>query len=462
MPATVDEGDGFASPQLSSTAASSGLTPLLAAGDAGRRKVRTRPRPRKDTKENEKEENEGSRPLLIDTGAVQGAVSSPESSPFRGGRSSGGGPWSPLKASLAGIQQRELHEHVLTVAEHDIVSGPPLSGDEVYRFLIDDFRDGTGATALLPSEAAMMFKNAGGEQKGKRCVIHVESSSTGRFFRIVEDGGKSQGHHHHHHHHHGMFHGKHGWGSGDAAIAEELGITRGALAVLKSDKLLVAVWNFCQGLLAGICVLTLYTSYMANAGNEVAFLDTYRATAGETRRLLFIFSTLGLVGMLDTRVQLSDRWHLLRPWEQFDINLSILLHTICLITTLLCAQVDAEIRGRFGASAEDTGWAYRAVTSEDFQSKMDQWVASSIVRAVSAISAWLLSCARAYNTSLTTLRTEHELQQQTKAADEAHITIGHYKGQGLESLDETSLLEMAAAMRRTADHAEASARLRAR
>eukprot|EP00953_Heterococcus_sp_UTEX-ZZ885_P030379 16051-Heterococcus_DN1.PRE.1 len=280
-------------------------------------------------------------------------------------------------------------------------------------------------------------------------------------------------------------------------------VSQGDLAVAKGDALLASVWAFCQGLLAGVALLPLFQAHMAFNGAAAAadsitastaanigraqFLLAYQAAANETRRLLFVLSALGFTGAIDLCAQAARsplQLQRLPQGRKQSMVLSVVLHAVCLITTLVCATADAAITSRNGsAAAEAAGssvWADSALQDPQFIAKVSNrvtvlsaepsvcslgmlavlafnaWLGASVVRAVAAVLAWLLACHTSHHTAVTAARLQRQAALHTATA----AVTPSSQGQSFDTMSSAKLQALAAELRRGAEQAEHTVNIR--
>ncbi|CAN0568793.1 unnamed protein product, partial [Ectocarpus sp. 12 AP-2014] len=186
----------------------------------------------------------------------------------------------------------------------------------------------------------------GGANGRRRRVVHVESATTGKFFKVYEGLGGSRG-------------GGEAWstsvrhpgggdGTGDDGLekegregrgagsggggaggfaedevraAERLGIPVREVSLMRLNKGVEAGTLLVQGVLAGLTLASAYAMLLAESLES--FVAAYEAQAGEIRRAMFFLCTLALMGTEDQLMQAKGKgevWARLGWWGRLDLQ----------------------------------------------------------------------------------------------------------------------------------------------
>ncbi|CAM9639840.1 unnamed protein product, partial [Hapterophycus canaliculatus] len=357
-----------------------------------------------------------------------------------------------------------------------------------------DFRDGTGPSALPPNDVSRAFRAAetftakdvgvglwsrltgddgsrdhhhrhdgegsaladvrrmgrggsGGSTGGRRRrVVHVESATTGKFFKVYEaldgpsgsDGtwgalGLSSGHQvdssdkggggGEKEARHSIRASGDGEGGGggfaedEIRVAERLGIPVREVTQMRLNKAVEAAILLVQGVLAGLTLASIYTMLLAESLES--FLLAYEAQASEFRRAMFILCTLALTGTEDQLIQAKSKaevWAKLGWWGRLDLQVCVCAYGGCLVSSIVCAVGDTGIANAFGSVAED--WYVTKVEDGSLRSTATSlclaqillWYGCNLARFVLAWTGWFLVCRRQWRASLTCDQSQIELK----------------------------------------------------
>eukprot|EP00752_Nemacystus_decipiens_P001438 g1417.t1 len=358
------------------------------------------------------------------------------------------------------------------------LEGEPLLRDEVADYIGGvDFRDGTGPSALPPNDVARAFRDAedfallgrghefwsrlmgddhgrdqhhpeegggggragvgaagkGGGRRGRangrrRRVVHVESATTGKFFKVYEgvessggigetwgapgsgghksggDGTRDGA---------GRGGGGPGGGVGGGSYAEDeiraaerLGISVREVSLMRLNKGLEAAVLLAQGVLAGLTLASMYTMVLADSLKS--FVAAYEAQAAEFRRAMFFLCTLALMGTEDQLLQAKSKaevWARLGFWGRLDLRVLV-------------------------------------------------WYGCNLARFSLAWTGWLLVCRRRWKASLLSDQAEIELKGQCDKLSAAEEQISRLNGKDLDPLTTKELQELRGSLKRALDNAE--------
>ncbi|CAM9936116.1 unnamed protein product [Ectocarpus sp. 12 AP-2014] len=411
-------------------------------------------------------------------------------------------------------------------AEAQFDEEEPLLREEVADYVGSiDFRDGTGPSALPPNEVVRAFRDAdeiallgrggefwsrligdgrsrdqrhhsvgrgdgragsrwvgresrgGGANGRRRRVVHVESATTGKFFKVYEGLGGSRG-------------GGEAWstsvrhpgggdgtgedglekegregrgagsGGGDAGgfaedevrAAERLGIPVREVSLMRLNKGVEAGTLLVQGVLAGLTLASAYAMLLAESLES--FVAAYEAQAGEIRRAMFFLCTLALMGTEDQLMQAKGKgevWARLGWWGRLDLQGCVLLYGGCLVSSLVCAVADTGIANAYGSSAE--GW-YVSEMEDGLRSTVLLWYACNLARLLLAWIGWFLVCRRRWRASLLSDQSQIELKGQRDKLSAAEEQISRLNGRNLDPLTKNELQELRGSLKRALDNAE--------
>lgn len=158
-------------------------------------------------------------------------------------------------------------------------------------------------------------------------------------------------------------------------------------------------------MLAGFCTVTIF--FRSIATTDSTFLSTYQPYAQETRRYLYILTTLSLVGAVD---QVITSWsQITSPNPLRDSSISstfavkledyqktsifagsfvIILLAISFLSGIIIAPVDQLIYLQGGYTA-DTDWVEKSLTDSTFSSRFDRWQTLNVIRTATVLLAWI-------------------------------------------------------------------------
>jgi hypothetical protein len=306
--------------------------------------------------------------------------------------------------------------------QSDLAREPLMKADKSYFPLVDkDFADGSCPIEPVPADREIIDSNErllnddfpywrkqmadGGLTEGvvdpTSDLVFLQSLTTGRFRRVVNQGGR-----------HLDMHASEG--DADPESMEDVDPTT---QLQESSALLTGIiatiFLIGQGLLAGLAVTHAYVinsdgclreyvedweSGCTPEDQEIHFLNAYCPVANEIRRTFFILTMLSFVSACDKYLrEKSNRlvWEDRPPWQQWQVAYAVGAFFLTMLFTMLACDVDALMYHNHRA---DERWHKTAFADPDFRSMFDRWKVLSYLRMVFCLVAWIIVCIdlRAY------------------------------------------------------------------
>lgn len=236
---------------------------------------------------------------------------------------------------------------------------------------------------------------------------------------------------------------------------------------------------FVQGILAGFAFTSI--GQETSAGNDASFIINYQPNANEYRRLFYLFTSISLVGSLDTLMTIisnqvglgqagvkmnkmnsenvdgghSDSFlaslcQALSAQGGFTVFVAILialLHGIAFLSTIIMSRVDIliAVRGGAGQSVDPQVWAEALLSLRGFSNDLHDWKTLDLVRLVTSILAWLGICWLSWKALSAGGAKNDEINRLKEALLEWQKRVNELEGNGgLEALNVTALRRLVA------------------
>jgi hypothetical protein len=228
------------------------------------------------------------------------------------------------------------------------------------------------------------------------------------------------------------------------------------------------LFTFAQGLFAGFSFATVYLASSTQTDEE--FLNVYQPNAAEHFRFLYLLAAISLVGALDTLLRIISarrherrKQHLLRQLQSLSGGarqnrrlrltpsafsaafLASVAYSVAFFVTVLAAPFDVRVHVKNGFSGGDdsTGddWTTAAQADGDFADLYDQWKILNILRLLTALVGWALSCAVILIDLLVVDENEFMISKMNMALGQwrQHAAMLEGDAEGIKTLDESSL-----------------------
>jgi hypothetical protein len=340
-----------------------------------------------------------------------------------------------------------------SVQPADVFRGEPVEASRVVSYLQVDLRDGNTMPLLRSAESARMMQDAQASTHRSwrgvtHHVVHVESATTGAFFKVKESeqggmngGGRSE-------RHRGTI------SAHKDSLAKDLQVSLGQLIVLQWGLSLQTATIFCQALLAGLSLHPLL-EMLGGMPSRADLFDAYGPTARASRQLIFILCTLSLTGVLNAlahaRLQRKSGERL-PPGERTELRLECANYVVCLIATQVSAVGDLIFQNGTEQDLSDS-FVNNTITA---------WYVCVGIRSAMSIIGLALGCKQVYRGTLLRKRQDARYLRLGNHLQLTKEELAHHKGQALEPLDKGALQQLALSLKRGLVQVENCIQLRSR
>lgn len=206
-----------------------------------------------------------------------------------------------------------------------------------------------------------------------------------------------------------------------------------------------------QGLLTGFAFSTIFLE--STAGNDAAsFLENYQPNSNDFRRLLYIFSTISLVGSVDIVMTLMSQFSSKSTKRKSFGNrrsaggffviavFAALFHIIVFLLTVIMSATDTLVYIKFGHSESD--WANSASENSAVISNIKVWKGLDRVRFICALIAWGGCCLLSWRDLMILVGKESEAEALYDIILLWKKRCSELEGERIDELDEVSLRQL--------------------
>jgi len=207
-----------------------------------------------------------------------------------------------------------------------------------------------------------------------------------------------------------------------------------------------------QGMLTGFAFSTIFLE--SKAGSDAAsFLENYQPNSNDFRRLLYIFSTISLVGSIDIVMTLMSQFSSkFAKRKSFGNSRSAggffviavfaaLFHVIVFVLTVIMSATDTLIYIKFGKS-EESDWATAASENSVVINNIKIWKGLDRVRFICALIAWGGCCLLSWRDLMILVGKETETETLYDIILLWKRRCSELEGERIDELDEVSLRQL--------------------